>query len=62
MPKVGWFLWNFFEKRPRPVEAENESVGAIVRLLKTRHVKTDAEKDEELSPKPSDDFGRSGHR
>lgn len=62
MLKVGWPLWNFFEKRPRPREAENESVGAIVRLLKARQATTDKEKDEELSPSPSDDFAARGRR
>lgn len=56
MRRVGWSFWNFFEKRPQPAEAENESVGAIVRLLKSRRVNAEEEKDEELPPGRNDEF------
>lgn len=61
MRRAGWSFWNFFEKRPQPAEAENASVGAIVRLLKSRHgnadeQKDEEEKDEELPPRRNDDF------
>lgn len=50
-----WFLWNFFQKRPHPAEAENVSVGAIVRLLKARHIDDEEEKAEELPAERSDE-------
>lgn len=54
MRKGRWSLWNFFEKRPQPADAENASVGAIVRLLKSRHVNAEEEKEEELPVERSD--------
>lgn len=47
MRRTGWFFWNLFEKRPQPADAEDESVAAIVRLLKSRHVSAEEEKEEE---------------
>lgn len=61
MRKAGWCL-NFFEKRPRPADVDDESVAAIVRLPKSRHAKTEVEKDAWPSSERNDDVGFPGRR
>jgi hypothetical protein len=60
MRKLGSAFWNFFEKRPQPAEAENASVGAIVRLLKSRRGK--AEEEEVVPSSRTDDLRDSRPR
>lgn len=60
MRKAGWCFWNFFKKRPRPADVDDES--AIVRLPKSRHAKTEVEKDAWPSSERNDDVGFPGRR